>query len=170
MKRILLTILVLGALASYAFAQAPPPSPGCPIPENYCPAVHQGTTTAFCGYEQCKKGVTSEASGIKVEAPSGEGFPMVWFVSSTGKLKAGNFTFKCELVEQKDRTLVRIPRVVNIPATANAPAKTVKDNIKCGVDLDIGDGQVYHEHFVSNPEKQCLGWVECQQPAPAPAK
>ena len=151
MKHIVLTIFVFGALASYAFAQAPQPYQGskCPPPVPWCPKQGQGTTTAYCANQDCFDVNVSSESEIKVVADDESGdFPKTWFVWHKGVMtQAGSSP--CDF-KKKSKSHGKTP--VNIPDT------------KCRVDVKT-NGHLYHEHFLSNPDptKKCLGWVECKQ-------
>jgi hypothetical protein len=153
MKRILLTILAFGAFACYAFAQ------GCPNPVTFCSGAHPGSSvTGQCGNEECFGIVESkiDGSGIRIVAGDDGDFPRRWFAWHKGTMTPAG-TFKCGLEEKQQRTFVKIPPTVNTPTTI------VKHNRRCRADLDI-NGQLYHEHFVSNPDTKCVGWVECKEP------
>jgi hypothetical protein len=145
MKRILLTICVFGAFASYGFAQ------GCPDPIDFCTKAHgpKSSATKFCANEACFYVNCGGESEIRVVAEDESGdFPRTWFVWHKGEMAPAG-TFQCELKKKQPASHGKTP--VKIPDTS----------VKCRADLNT-NGHVYHEHFVSNPATKCLGWVECK--------
>ncbi len=162
MKRIVLTIFVLCAFASCLFAQQTEGEdivaegyPQCPDPYAFC-AASGSIPTAGCKFEDCFEMNYSAVSGIRVAVVDEFGdFPKMWFMwqqkNQEGTIiPIGNPP--CEVTERGSKTLLEIPETSLLA--------------RCKVDLSTG-GQVYHEHFVSNPASGCLAWLECM-PVAAP--
>ncbi len=143
MKRILLTMVAFGAFASYAFAQ-------CPNPIDYCTKAHgtKSVATKFCTGEECFYVNCGGESEIRVVADDESGdFPKTWFVWHKGEMTPAG-TFQCELKKKQPS------------GHGKTPVKIIDK--KCRADLNT-NGHIYHEHFVSNPDTKCLGWVECKE-------
>ena len=146
MKRVALTILVLGAFASCAFA-------GCPPAALICSYYHPGSiVTGSCEGDQCLE--VNYGGGIKVVAGDDSGdFPRMWFAWHEGTMTLPQGLVPCELREKQLKKSVKTR--LEIP----------EGGARCSVDVMVGE-HLYYEHFASNPTSQCLGWVECEAVAP----
>ncbi len=174
MKRILVMIFVVVALASYAFAphtsvlafqettylncaKIPGPIPEKELTGNelneMCQAFHPNAVgTAYCLGEDCFKEHVGQHISV-VADNSGQKFPKIWFAS----VKKGELTDKypgdkCGLPPEGKRSGDGVR--IEIPAA----------KIRCKTELKL-DNQLFHEHFASNPNptRRCLIWMECRE-------
>lgn len=120
----------------------------CPTPATAgaaCRAFHGENsvfTGSYCAYEGCFQ--ISYGTGLRLVAADELGpFPRQWNAWLDGTVVGGY----CNLVSRNKLTHVLIPDGLT----------------KCTVNLGV-NGQVYHEHFASNPTLGCLGWMECTEP------
>lgn len=174
MKRVLVLIFVVGALASYAFAPHTSvlafqdvtytdcgPAPG-PIPEKeltgkdvtaMCKAFHPNAVgTAYCLGGDCFKEHDGQHVSVAAEN-SGEKFPKIWFAwVKKGELTDSYPGDKCVLPPEGKRSGKGVR--IEIPATKR----------RCKTELVLGN-QLFHEHFASNPDpsRRCLVWMECRE-------
>ena len=151
----LLVLLVLGVLTVQAFTfskkeantttLASAQSYGhCPDPAVVCELFHPGSIlTGFCEDGACFE--MSYGSELRLVAADDLGpFPKIWFAWPQGSMN-GSGPFPCNVTQQnKNKTVVEIPA------------------LRCQADL-VTDNATYHEHFASNPNTGCLGWVECRE-------
>jgi hypothetical protein len=149
MKRIILTIFVLGALASCVYAQQAEGEDAtlygtCPDPVVACRLFHGPNiiATAWCAFEDCFE--MSYGSEARVVAADEWGdFPKMFFVWHEGTMTPGGIP--CILKERGHKTRVEIPET----------------EIRCSAKLETIE-HLYYEHFVSNPKSGCLAWLECK--------
>jgi len=133
-------IPVLGLSAANLFA-------GCPNPEELCPLYHPGSTaTAYCAYAECFDMSYGEAA--RVVATDDEGlFPSRWNMWHSYEPDIPLWGYPCEFETKGSKSKIWIPEEPPI----------------CYLQLESSDA-IYYEHFASNPDSGCLGWMECKLP------
>ena len=129
---------------------------GCPTPDRWdavCRSYEGPTSvaTAGCGYEDLFGRCYGVRVSVRAADDQGE-WPKTFFVWNAGSVTTKK---SCTLMEhaKTDWILMKIP----------------EDRIKCKTLLTFTDGlqkTTYAEHFASNPESRCLGWLECTAPNP----
>jgi hypothetical protein len=108
------------------------------------------TATAYCMYGECFEMNYGELVRVVAADERGE-YPRTWFAWGDATLE-GIGAPGCVLTQERKKTRVEIPA----------------DDIRCKARATVGTN-TYHEHFASDPTKQCLGWLECKVPVvPAP--
>jgi hypothetical protein len=151
MKRLVLTLFVMGTFSSGAFAQETQYG-NCPTDPNLaCQSFHgiYSVATGYCVYGMCFDMSSGNRSGIRVVAADELGsFPKTWFVWTDGLISPAPNILGCSVTSQgKKKVRVDIP----------------EDQIRCLARLLVGT-DIYVQHFASNPVSGCLAWLECTLP------
>ena len=136
------SLIALTAAPLLAFGACPPD------PDAVCRAYHGQYavwTGGGCAYGECFE--MSYAEAARAHTMGDETlFPRQFFVWTVGTPNPEGM-FPCLIEKNGGKWRTELPPQSNI----------------CRMDITVS-GQVYFEHFVSNPPSGCLGWVECTVP------
>ena len=151
---IILIIFVFCTFVCFTFSQQPQQEEidrisGCVDPQKVCSDFHPSSEiTGYCESEQCIE--INYGDKIKLAVTSELGvFPKVWFIEGENNLTLSPSPLSCLVTKRDKEILVEIP----------------DNRISCMMALQSSKYK-YFEHFTSNPQSPCLGWVECRTPAP----
>ncbi len=170
MKRVCLLMLVVVALASYAFAPhtsvlafQEPTYGDCKMSTyknltEICGLYHAGAPglvgTASCLGEDCFTEHEGYEVAVAADGKPGD-FPATWLVKvkpQGGKLDVTTYTGDQCVLPDKGRD---VGKGVHIGLSTTNPHR-------CKVERVVGE-HLYHDHFASNSTTKCLAWIECRE-------